>query len=88
MLRTTVNLPDALHHHLYFLARGRQTTVSDVVRQLVEKALKEERAEHIRRSYEALNAIKGIIKGGREDISGHIDDILYGEQGAWKGRDE
>jgi len=39
-----------------------------------------------RKAYKALRAIQSIIKGGKEDISGHIDDILYGENGAWKGK--
>jgi hypothetical protein len=88
MLRTTINLPVALHHQLQFLARGRQTTVSEVVRKFIEQGLEAQKSNLLDDSFEALKAIQGIATGGRADASTQIDEILYGKEGAWKGRDE
>lgn len=88
MLRTTINLPVALHHQLHFLARGRRTTLSQVVRDLLETALATQDVAQLDRAYEALRAIKGTVKGGRRDASTRINEMLYGEQGSWKGSNE
>jgi hypothetical protein len=86
MLRTTINLPFAVHHQLQLLARRRRTTVSDLVRVFIEKGLEAQKSERLDDSLKALKAIQGIAKGGKEDLSGHIDDLLYGEHGAWQGQ--
>lgn len=39
-------------------------------------------------AFEALRAIQGIAKGKKANISGQIDEILYGKNGVWKGHDE
>jgi predicted DNA-binding protein len=88
MLRTTINLPVALHHQLQFLARGRRTTVADVVREFIEKGITAQQRKLLDDAFEALKAIQGITKGGRPDASTQIDEILYGKEGVWKGIDE
>jgi len=43
--------------------------------------------DHISKIYEGLRELKGIGDKSVTDASETIDEVLYGENGAWKGSD-
>lgn len=43
--------------------------------------------DHISKIYEGLRELKGIGEKSVTDASETIDEVLYGENGAWKGSD-
>ncbi len=87
MQRTTLNLPATLHHRLMFEAKNESKTFSDFIRDLLEQAINYREDARLKQTYEALNRIKGIAEG-HSTASTTIDQILYGENGVWKGRNE
>lgn len=60
---------------------------SDFVRELLEKAIHYKENARIKQSYQALNRIKSMTQGTPQ-ASAQIDELLYGEDGVWKGRHE
>lgn len=44
--------------------------------------------DHISRIYEGLRELKGIGDNSVTNASETIDEVLYGENGAWKGSDQ
>lgn len=69
-------------------AKGQQKSNSDVIRDLLERELKPQQAKRLQRTYAALEKVKGICQDALGDVSSRVNDILYGPQGAWKGRNE
>lgn len=88
MMRTTINLPLPLYQWLIIVAKQKQQPLSDVVRELLGKAVIDSEKVQREYAYRTLQAVKGIAKGNKPDASSQINDILYGPQGAWKGQDE
>lgn len=88
MIRTTINLPVQLHHQLRFVAKGQNTTVSHLMRSLLEQALVQQKKARMKVVYESLEKLKGIGKDTATDVSVTINERLYGPGGAWKGRHE
>lgn len=86
MMRTTINLPISLHHRLQAVAQGQRKTLSSLVRDLLEKAVAQQEAGRLDRSYQALRHVKGIAKGHQPDASSRINELLYGPTGAWRGK--
>lgn len=70
-----------------FEARNESKTFSDFIRDLLEQAMQYKENARLKQSYEALKNIKGIAEG-EPTASTHMNDVLYGESGGWKGRDE
>jgi hypothetical protein len=88
MNRTSINLPVSLLHGLQLEAKQRKTSMADLVRHILEKALTDQQAARIERLYEAVEKIKGIGKTTQTDTSSRVNEILYGPEGAWKGPHE
>lgn len=89
MVRTSVILSDSLHQRLILSARAEEKNVSELIRDILEQALVRKEEAQADRVYSALNSVRAIGKGEEtEDISGNIDQILYGDHGAWQGRDQ
>lgn len=88
MMRTSIILPNTLHQRLVWTAQSLNTTMSDLVRDLLDKALATQEQGRIERMYQALFKLKGICKEPFTDTSSQIDEILYGEHGAWRGQAE
>lgn len=88
MIRTSINLPEPLHHQLQFVAKGQNQTVSNLVRRILERGLAQQKDARMKRVYASLTTVKGIGKDDVTDVSATINELLYGAGGAWKGRDE
>jgi hypothetical protein len=88
MTRTSLYLPDTLHQRLMIAAKREGEPLSRLVRHLLNQALAKQEAGKLKQMYTTLKELDGI--GGAEitDASTTIDEVLYGEHGAWKGRDE
>jgi hypothetical protein len=84
-IRTTFVLPTVLHHRLSEVAKSEQKTMSDLASDLLSKALKIEEKTRITKMYAALEKARGICKEPITDASTTIDEVLYGDNGAWRG---
>ena len=74
MLRTSINLPIQLHHQLQFIAKGQAKSLSDVVRDILQKELGQQKARGMKRVYQFLAQVKGISQEPVTDVSATIDD--------------
>ncbi len=84
---TTVSIPEPLQQRLQIASKRRQVSASRLAQQIIDEALIREESEQLERMYRAWDHVKGIGKKGITDLSQNVDDILYGEQGAWRGRE-
>ncbi len=87
MIRTSINLPVQLHHQLQFVAKGQNQTMSDVVRRILERGLAQQKDARMKQVYAALENVSGIGQNDVTDVSTTMNQLLYGPDGAWKGRD-
>lgn len=85
MIRRTLLLPDQLDQRLLIAAKMSQKSVSTFVRDLLDRALAQQEKAQIKRMYEVLNEMNGLGGKGITDASITIDEVLYGEKGAWRG---
>ena len=85
MLRTSLYLPATLHQRLQVASRQSKKSISRLVQDLLDKALREDEEKRLDQMYEALRKMDGMIKDPVTDASTTIDEVLYGEDGAWRG---
>lgn len=88
MIRTSILLPPALHQRLILASKRSQKTVTSLIRDLLDQSLTHQEQTAIEQTYRALERVRGICKEDIEDASTTINDVLYGENGAWKGANE
>lgn len=60
-------------------------TISELLRHILDVALSQDDPLRVRRVYSGLWKIHGKGTPEMTDVSSTIDEILYGENGAWKG---
>lgn len=87
-IRTTIYLSQSLHQRLRIVSQRKEKSVSDLVREAVDKAITEAEEAQLDSIYEAMAKMKGICKDPITDASTTIDEVLYGEKGAWRGSGE
>jgi hypothetical protein len=80
-MKTASTLPDAIHQ----LAKEKKTRVPKFIRGLLDKALARQEQRQIQRTYEVLKEMRGMGEEGDAEASASIDELLYGEEGAWRG---
>ena len=85
MTRTSFVLPDTLYHRLTIAAKQDGMTVSALMRKLLDKALTRQEEKRINHMYTVLKELDGIGGDTITDASTTIDEVLYGEKGAWRG---
>lgn len=85
MIRTTLLLPETLHQRLLLAARNEDTSVSRLVRNLLDTALARREKKRIDHMYNILKKLDGIGEKDITDASETIDEVLYGQKGAWRG---
>ncbi|MCI0563774.1 MAG: hypothetical protein MN733_35315 [Nitrososphaera sp.] len=85
MMRTTIYLPETLHHRLHIASKRKKRSVSKLASDLLDKALAAEEEKNLDNIYRAMEEVEGICKDKITDASTTIDEVLYGEQGAWRG---
>jgi predicted DNA-binding protein len=88
MIRTSVFLPATLHQRLLMLSGYEGKSLSDLVRELLDRALVAREQARIARTYKALEKLEGICKDKITDASTTINETLYGEHGAWRPQEE
>lgn len=84
--RTTILLPPALLQRLRDFAARRGETMSKIVEAGVKQMIEKDQAIQVRQLYKTLKELDGAGGAGIADASTTIDEVLYGEQGVWKGQ--
>lgn len=85
MLRTTLYIPESLHQRLQIVSKRKRKSVSKLAVELLDDALGQTEAENLNQVYKAWDQVRGSIKGGPQNLSESIDEVLYGKDGAWRG---
>ena len=85
MIRTSLLLPDTLHQRLLLAAKQERTSVTQLVRNLLDTALARQEKRRIGHMYDVLKKLEGIGEKDVTDASETIDEMLYGKKGAWQG---
>jgi hypothetical protein len=88
MIRTSVLLPPSLHQELVMTSEQEGKGVTELVREALEQWMEKRRNTQLKRIYEGLDRFVGKGPSGISDASTTIDEVLYGQHGAWKGEDE
>lgn len=84
MIRTTIYLPKTVHKKAKETAKRGEKSFSQYATESLEKNMKNE-AYHHADVYEATEKMIGIVKENVTDASTTIDELLYGENGVWRG---
>ena len=87
MIRTSLFLPDTLHQRLLIAANWTDKSLSELVRDLLDKSLINQEQTRIAKMYQALKEVEGIGKDNITDASTTINETLYGDQGTWRPRE-
>jgi plasmid stability protein len=85
MIRTSLYLPESLHQYLLVMARRQGRSVSELARDLFRRALAQSGPGDVLETYAALDRLEGIGDTDTIDASTMVDEVLYGEHGAWQG---
>jgi predicted DNA-binding protein len=85
MIRTSLVLPPALHQQLSILAKQADKTMSEFVREQLGQVVAQEQKSQLEETYEAIWKMNGFINDPVTDASQTVDEVLYGEHGAWRG---
>ena len=85
MMRTSLTLPPALYQQLVITSQQEGKSLSEVVREMVSRALAVKQQAQLKHTYAVLREMEGVCKDPATDVSSTIDETLYGTQGAWKG---
>lgn len=88
MMKTTIPLPASLHQRLVHTSKTENKSVAGLIRELLNTGLLQKEKSQIAQSYEALDKLIGIYKDDDPNLASSVDEILYGENGAWKGDHE
>ncbi len=85
-IRTTLTMRPALFERLKQFARDQDTPISHVVEKSVSQLIEQHEQARLDKMYQGLFELSGMVKDPElVDVSGNIDEILYGENGAWRG---
>ena len=77
----------ALFRRLKLLSQEQGKPISEIVDLGVSQIIAASDESRLERMYKGLFNLAGMGKRGIRDASSLIDETLYGENGAWKGRD-
>jgi predicted transcriptional regulator len=85
-VRTTIMMRPALFERLKIFTRETDRPMSAVVEEGITAVLERHEQERLDKMYQGLFELSGMIQDpDLIDVSGNIDEILYGENGAWRG---
>jgi negative regulator of replication initiation len=85
MIRISLFLPNSLVQRVAMDARLIGKSHSDIIRLKLERAYQTEQQAHLSKIAESLRALKGIGTANVSNASETVDEVLYGEHGAWRG---
>jgi hypothetical protein len=86
--RATFTIQPGLLERLRLFAKEQNRPISAVVEEGIQKIIGEHEARRLDRMYEGLKKLEGAGDPSITDASTTIDEVLYGEHGAWKGTGE
>lgn len=86
MTRISITLPSNLNQMIQYEAEKQATSVSDVIRTIMAKHFVKSQDKRNEKSLAALEKMAAHAQPGGERLSESIDEILYGEHGAWRGQ--
>ena len=86
MIRTSLFLPEVLHQDLVITAKQEGKSLTDLVRELLDRSLRLRGKAQVKRMYTVLKTLEGKGNPAITDASTTVNDVLYGEKGAWKGK--
>lgn len=78
-------MPSVLHQQLSLLARQADKKLSEFLRQRLGQIVAQEKKSQLEEMYEAIDKMVAIGDPTITDASTTIDEVLYGEHGAWRG---
>jgi hypothetical protein len=84
----TISIPNTLYLRLRIAAEQQEKTLSAVACELIDQALTVYEKAQSKRIYEGLERLKGSDTSRVTNASTTINEILYGENGAWRGHKE
>jgi hypothetical protein len=88
MMRTTLYLPEELHHRLQIASKNKKRSVSQLATRLLDNALADEEEVNLDLLYRGFVELEGMAGDDVTDASTTIDKLLYGENGAWRGSEK
>ena len=88
MNKITLPLSALLHQRLIQTSKAEKKSLAALVREILNIGLVNKEASRIEQSYEALDKMIGIYKDDDPNLASSVDEILYDENGAWKGNHE
>jgi predicted transcriptional regulator len=87
--RTTINMKPDILARLRLFARSQKRTLSDVIEEGVNEVLSKNQGNQLDTMYTGLEMLRKEAGKRRRSDSRHagksVDEILYGEDGAWRG---
>lgn len=86
--RATFTIQPSLLERLRLFAKEHNRSISAVVEEAIQKVISEHEVRRLDRMYEGLKKLDGMGDPSITDASTTIDEVLYGEDGAWKGTGE
>lgn len=88
LARTTINMKPALLTRLRLYARRHNRTLSELIEEGVTQVLTKNQPKELAAMYKGLKTLKGAAGDNvNPRYRGQsIDEILYGEDGAWRGK--
>ena len=86
--RTTFTFSPGFYERLKRLSQGEHKTMSRFVEEKLTQLLAQQEQQQLGQMYAGLRRLRGTGQVGITDASSRIDDILYGENGTWKGQSE
>ncbi len=77
-IRTTMNFTPAFHLRLKRVAERRGKPMGEIIEEKLLPLLTDEERSQLKRQYDGLLALKGMVKDVIPDASTTIDEVLYG----------
>ena len=84
-IRTTLTMRPALFERLKQFARDQDTPMSHVVEKGISQLIEQHEQARLDKMYQGLFELSGMIKDPLVDASSTIDEVLYSENGTWRG---
>jgi len=85
MVRASVILPLDTYQELSITAKQERKPTTALIREFIDYSLAARRKNKLAKMYQELKQLDGTAKSEVTDASTTINEVLYGEHGAWRG---
>ncbi|MCL4878511.1 MAG: hypothetical protein KJ064_17760 [Anaerolineae bacterium] len=87
--KTTINMNPGLLARLRLFTQRHNRTMTDVIEQGVTQLMDATEQDSLEEMYRQLFTLKGVIKDPiLTNASETIDEVLYGDDGVWRGSEK